>query len=416
MKIEQEVEIKKRNMQLSYSKIKENLNFNIDRSKDNSLAYITHYFQNYQLNNDCTFKKPAIQYIIKKSNIAEEPVIEQYLPITFDVPFPPPKKAKFTFIDLFAGIGGFRLAMQNIGGKCVFSSEIDKAAKKTYDLNYGEIPFGDIKEFTDERISDKELDNLIPNHDILAGGFPCQPFSRAGVSARNFLGKVHGFEDENQGNLFYDIMRIVQVKKPKVLFLENVKNLKSHDKGQTFQEIERIIKEMGYVFYWAIINSETVVPQRRERTYMVAFKSNVGYRFPNFDGEKLPLNTILENNVDEKYTISDRLWEGHKNRSIRNKARGTGFTVKLADLNKPSNTIVARYYKDGKECLVPQKGKNPRMLTPRECARLQGYPENFKLPNSKAAAYRQFGNSVAVPVIEKIAQSIIKTMEENELL
>jgi len=396
---------------MTYSEIKEQLNINPEKAKDNAFAYLTHYLQNNKNGVSQCFKEPAIKYITEFNKNRVQSGIQKYLPIKWDVPFPPPEKAKFKFIDLFAGIGGFRIALQNQGGKCVFSSEIDNSAKKTYEMNFGEVPFGDIKEFTKTSISDKRLNELIPDHDILAAGFPCQPFSLAGVSARNYLGKEHGFGDDNQGNLFFDIIRIAKVKRPKVLFLENVKNLKSHDKGKTFETINEMILELGYSFNFAIINSNTEVPQRRERTYMVCFRNEVDFLFPNFDGEPLPLKSILEENVSEEYTISDKLWLGHQNRSKRNKERGTGFTVKLADLNKPSNTIVARYYKDGKECLIPQDNKNPRKLTPRECARLQGYPEKFKLSNSKTAAYRQFGNSVSVPVIEKISKEIVKKLD-----
>jgi DNA (cytosine-5)-methyltransferase 1 len=416
--IKKEVENRKKNKHMQYSVIRDSFKIVPDKAKDNALAYFTHYLQNSENGVSQCFKKTAIEYF-KNNTVSEveEPTFQYYLPITWDVPFPPISNPRFKFIDLFAGIGGFRISLQNAGGKCVFSSEIDRAAKKTYESNFGEVPFGDIKEFTSSNVSDDELDKLIPDHDILAAGFPCQPFSLAGVSARNYLGKEHGFNDDNQGNLFFDILRIVQVKKPNVLFLENVKNLKSHDKGKTFKTIEELIRAEGYEFYYAIINSQTEVPQRRERTYMVCFKGeNHNFIFPNFEGEPKKLKDILELNVGDEYTISDKLWEGHQRRSKRNSERGTGFTVKLADLEKPSNTIVARYYKDGKECLVPQKNKNPRKLTPRECARLQGYPESFLLPKSNTAAYKQFGNSVSVPVIQKISNAIVKKMEEYGLL
>lgn len=399
---------------MKYSLVKEIYNLYPEFEKDNNLANLTHYFQNHENGVAWIFKESAIKYIKSKDNSFN---FQSILPLEWDVPFPPPTKPKFKFIDLFAGIGGFRIAMQNQGGKCVFSSEIDTAAKKTYELNYGEVPFGDITLFTNENISDEQLDRLIPDHHVLCAGFPCQPFSRAGVSARNFLGKSHGFDDENQGNLFFDIIRIAKVKKPMVLFLENVKNLKSHDGGKTFKIIEELIKAAGYTFSSEIINSKTEVPQSRERTYMVCIRENgVDFTFPKFIGEPKLLSSILELEVDKEYTISDKLWLGHQNRSVRNKARGTGFTVKLADLNKPSNTIVARYYKDGKECLIPQGEGNPRKITPRECARLQGYPENFILHPSKNACYKQFGNSVSLPVICKIAKQIISTLEENGIL
>ncbi|HIK12624.1 MAG TPA: DNA (cytosine-5-)-methyltransferase, partial [Oscillatoriaceae cyanobacterium M33_DOE_052] len=275
-----------------------------------------------------------------------------------NIPFPPTQKAKFNFIDLFCGIGGFRIAFQNNGGRCVFSSDWDKGAKNTYFNNYGEVPFGNIRLFTDKGVSDKELDALIPDHDVLAAGFPCQPFSRAGVSARNALGKVNGFLDTNQGNLFFDIVRIVKVKKPKVLFLENVKNLQSHDDGNTFAVVKNTIEALGYSFDCNVIDARTTVPQKRQRCYMVCFrdKETPFFKFPEFDGTPVPLKSILEKKVPDSYTISDRLWLGHQNRTAKNLARGTGFTAFTANLSQPSNTLVARYGKDGKECLIPQKG------------------------------------------------------------
>ena len=325
------------------------------------------------------------------------------------VPFPSPSKESFDFIDLFAGIGGFRLGLQANQGRCVFSSEWDKAAQKTYFKNFGEFPYGDIRRFTDITISDKQVGSLIPDHDVLAAGFPCQPFSRAGVSARQSLGQDHGFACEAQGTLFFDIVRIAKIKRPKVLFLENVRNLISHDKGKTFKIIQKTIEEdLGYSFSYKIINASTLVPQKRRRCYMVCLRDRKReFEFPSFDGPELELGSILEKGANVKsFTISEKMWLGHINRTKRNLARGTGFTADLAVLGKPSNTLVARYGKDGKECLIPQKGLPPRMLTPRECARLQGFPETYVLAESKAAAYRQFGNSVAVPVIERIAASI----------
>ena len=219
---------------------------------------------------------------------------------------------------------------------------------------------------------------MIPGHTILAGGFPCQPFSLAGVSARNSLGHEHGLMDKTKGTLFFDICRIAMIKKPEVLFLENVKNLKSHDGGRTFDVIRSTIEdELGYKFYSTVLNSESLTAQRRKRLFIVAFRdSSRSFSFPEINGEPLPLKSILEKKVDESFTISDRAWEGHKRRTKTNKLKGNGFSAVEADLNKPSNTLVARYYKDGKECLIPQQGKNPRMLTPRECARLQGFPED----------------------------------------
>jgi DNA (cytosine-5)-methyltransferase 1 len=332
--------------------------------------------------------------------------------IDFGVPYPPPSRPLFTFVDLYAGIGGFRVALQNLGGKCEFSCEWNSSAKATYYRNFAEIPFGDIREFTSEEIPDSVIKGSIPDHDVLAAGFPCQPFSRAGVSARSSLGQKHGFSCDIQGTLFFDLVRIAKAKRPKVLLLENVKNLKSHNGGNTFQVIRETIEgDLGYSFSDDIIDASSLVPQKRERCFMVCFRDKaVKFRFPLLMKAPLPLSSILEPNPPARYTISDRLWEGHKNRTQRNLARGAGFTAFEADLSRPAHTLVARYGKDGKECLIPQKGKNPRKLTPRECARLQGFPESFVLPASDAAAYRQFGNSVPVPVVAKIAEAMLEQM------
>lgn len=317
------------------------------------------------------------------------------------VPFPPPEKPKFTFIDLFAGIGGFRLAMQDIGGECVFSSEWDKDAQSTYTANYGEQPYGDIRP--------QATKDCIPQHfDVLCAGFPCQPFSLAGVSARNAAHRAHGFQDETQGTLFFDILQIIRQRRPLVVFLENVKNLVNHDKGRTFDVIRRSIEREGYSFSYKLIDASPLVPQKRVRCYMVCIRDGAKFEFPEISGCPLPLKSILERDVPESFTISDGLWAGHQRRTQNNLARGAGFTAFTANLDEPSHTLVARYYKDGKECLIPQEGKNPRMLTPRECARLQGFPERFVLPKAKSKAYKQMGNSVAVPVLKKIAKNIFE--------
>jgi DNA (cytosine-5)-methyltransferase 1 len=337
------------------------------------------------------------------TNIQENPIVECV--------FPPPEIQKFKFIDLFSGIGGFRLAMQSIGGVCQFSSEWDNFAQTTYAVNFGEVPVGDIRP-----ISEKE----IPDHDVLCGGFPCQPFSLAGISARNALNTAHGFACEIQGTLFFDIARIVAEKRPKVVFLENVKNLVNHDKGNTFALIKKTMEDLGYSFSYKLISAETEVPQKRVRCYIVCLKdTSEKFEFPEFNGVPIPLATILESKVDAQFTISDKLWAGHQRRTAANLERGTGFTAFCADINKPANTLVARYGKDGKECLIPQEGNNPRMLTPRECARLQGFPEEFQIPVGKTAAYKQFGNSVALPIVKKIAEKIelylFNGVEEDEI-
>ncbi len=389
---------------------------NIDKSLGDGLASLSHHFQNRDYFKSNYFEDQAKIFLEKFDNTKVEESEQLYLPFEFIATFPPPINHKFTFIDLFAGIGGFRIALQNLNGKCVFSSEIDKSAKKTYTLNFGECPFGDIRNFTRDSISDEKLNLMIPDHDILTGGFPCQPFSLAGVSARNHLGLAHGFLDKIQGTLFYDIVRIVEVKKPEVVFLENVKNFQTHNNGDTLKTVLAVMESLNYDIHTQEINANLKVPQNRRRFYMVFFKKrNPFFKFPKYSGEPLKLKSILEQNVSDEYTISDKLWEGHIRRTKANLDRGTGFTAFVADIEKPSNTIVARYGKDGKECLIPQPGKNPRKLTKLECARLQGYPQDYILPSSNAAAYRQFGNSVAIPVIQDIGKNILESLNKNKI-
>ncbi len=344
--------------------------------------------------------------------------LEEQLGIGEDegVPFPPPEKHRFTFIDLFAGVGGFRLALQGNGGRCVFTSEIDAAAQNTYRQNFGVQPYGDIRQFTGVELDDSAVRARIPEHDVLAAGFPCQPFSRAGVSARNAVGINHGFHDEVSGTLFFDILRIADLKRPKVLFLENVQNLTRHDGGNTFRVIRERIEALGYTFRHEVIDSSRMVPQRRKRTYIVATRLNPAFEFdlaPFEAGDPIPLSEALVDDPDEGFTISDKLWKGHRERTRKNVARGVGFTAFVAALDRPANTLVARYGKDGKECLVPQEGRNPRMLTPRECANLQGFPEKFIIAGAKTVAYRQFGNAVAVPVVTELARQIRTHLETS---
>lgn len=334
-----------------------------------------------------------------------------------DVPFPPPEKPKFFFIDLFAGIGGFRIALQKLGGKCLFSSEWNRDAKQTYYENFGEIPFGDIRQFTKTSINDEVLAEIIPSHHILAAGFPCQPFSKAGVSARNALGQQHGFCCRLQGTLFFDLLRIAKAKKPRVLFLENVGDLPVHDGGYTFDTMKRLVQqELKFSFSSCVIDASPLVPQRRKRCYIVCLRDKrQTFTFPKVTGKPQSLGSILESKVPSRYTISDRLWQGHIARSERNIARGAGFVAREASLKMPAGTLVARYYKDGKECLIPQPGNNPRRLTPRECARLQGYPEHFLVHPIDPPAYRQFGNAVVVPVIAKLARPIARRVQNKHV-
>ena len=308
---------------------------------------------------------------------------------------------KIKIIDLYAGIGGIRLGFGINKCNSVFSSEWDKFSQQTYEANFGENPHGDIT-----LISEKN----IPKFDILLAGFPCQPFSQAG--------KKRGFSDI-RGTAFFDIMRIANHHKPKVLFLENVKHFKGHDKGRTLQTVLQNLENSGYLVKYKVLNAKDFgVPQNRERIYIIAFnKKKVGvntfnsFEFPNKLNKPVKLGDILETKVDKKYTISDQIWESHQIRKKRNREKVYGFGYSLFNENSEyTSTISARYYKDGSEILIKQRNKNPRKLTPREAARLQGFPDSFKIPVSDTQAYKQFGNSVAVPVIRSISKNIINVV------
>ena len=297
------------------------------------------------------------------------------------------------FIDLFAGIGGIRLGFQNAfkDSVCVFASEIDKFAIKTYEANYNHTPSGDITKInTDD----------IPDFDVLLAGFPCQPFSQAGLGL--------GFND-SRGSMFFEIERILKAKRPKAFLLENVKRLATHDKGQTFQTMLNHLKNLGYHTHYKVLNAKDFgVPQNRERIIIVGFDRAVDFNFPIPLGIETKVGDILEPNCDDKYTISDKLWAGHKLRKERNKSLGKGFGYSLFNANSPyTNTISARYYKDGSEILIEQEGKNPRKLTPRECARLQGFPEDFIIPVSDTQAYKMLGNGWTVDVITHLIESTL---------
>ncbi len=309
------------------------------------------------------------------------------------------------FIDLFCGIGGFRIAFERQNAECVFSSDWDKYSRITYEANFGEKPEGDIT-----KVNVKE----IPKHDILCGGFPCQPFSIAGVSKKQSLGRKHGFEDERQGNLFFNIAAILDHHRPQAFVLENVKNLKSHDKGNTFEVIRRTLQDdLGYHLYTKIIDAKPLVPQHRERIFLVGFREKRHFEFPELPKEGPKLGTILEDEVPDKYTLTDKLWAYLQNYAKKHQAAGNGFGFGLVTKKDTARTLSARYYKDGSEILVSQgAGKNPRRLTPRECARLMGYPEDYKITVSDTQAYRQFGNSVVMPVVERIAQCVLKSLQQ----
>lgn len=316
------------------------------------------------------------------------------------------QNAKYKVIDLFAGIGGIRLGFEKAFKdkvSFVFSSEIDVHAQKTYNANFGEIPHGDITQIEAENI---------PKHDIILAGFPCQAFSVAGLKK--------GFED-TRGTLFFDVARIAKHHKPKLIFLENVKGFKNHDKGNTFKVVKKTLEDLGYQVFADVLNAKHFgVPQNRERIYIVAFLKEAMNNKINLDFEKIKqtkkmskVGDILEKTVEPKYTISDKLWAGHQRRKLEHKAKGNGFGYSIFnEQSEYTSTISARYYKDGSEVLIEQKNKNPRKLTPREAGRLQGFPNSFKIPVSDTQAYKQFGNSVAVPVIEELAKNILKELEK----
>jgi DNA (cytosine-5)-methyltransferase 1 len=316
-----------------------------------------------------------------------------------------PTDSQPRFVDLFCGIGGFRIAFERAGGRCVFSSDYDKFSQQTYEANFGERPHGDIHSVA---VAD------IPPHEILCGGFPCQPFSIAGVSKKLSLGRKHGFEDVKQGNLFFSIAKILDFHRPAAFVLENVKNLKGHDGGKTFEIIHRTLTEaLGYTVYHKIIDAQSVVPQHSERIFIVGFREWRDFEFPKFPADGPKLGSILEPKPHPKYTLTDHLWNYLQNYAAKHRAAGNGFGFGLVTERDTARTLSARYHKDGSEILIAQNGgRVPRRLTPRECARLMGYPESFKIIVSDTQAYRQFGNSVVVPIIERIADSVLRTLRQ----
>lgn len=343
-----------------------------------------------------------------------------------------PVAGEFTFIDLFAGIGGIRTAFERIGGQCVYTSEWDKYAQKTYAANFPishEI-YGDITTVAESDI---------PDHDVLLAGFPCQPFSIAGVSKKNALGKQHGFLDETQGTLFFDVARIIKAKQPRAFLLENVKNLQSHDKGRTFDVIKRTLKEeLGYHIHWKVIDAAHFLPQHRERILIAGFREPTGFDWAALklpEKNRIKLETILHktdgsepqlpwdeerffdhknNRINAKYTLTDHLWNYLQAYAEKHRLKGNGFGFGLVTGKDVTRTLSARYYKDGSEILVKQSRKNPRRLTPRECARLMGLPDTFKIPVSDTRAYKQFGNCVAVPVIAEVAKIMAQFVRAEE--
>lgn len=392
-----------------YSAVQEELDFQVDRKMDERLAHLTHLLQNRGGVPHQFYEDFALDYLEDKfqGEFRANQWLQETSTIDWDIPFPPVKNPEFTFIDLFAGIGGIRMGYQSRGGKCVFTSEWDNFAKKTYHANFGEVPFGDITKMSED---------MIPDHDVLLAGFPCQPFSIAGVSKKKSLGRNHGFLDETQGTLFFDVARIIRAKRPKCFMLENVKNLVSHDKGRTFEIISGTLKELGYTLHFKVMDGQEYVPQHRERIIIVGFDESVfegkeEFSFPEAPPRKTVFRSILEDKVDEKYTLSDKLWSYLQVYAAKHKAKGNGFGFGMTNLDGVSRTLSARYYKDGSEVLIPQaRGKNPRRMTPRECARLQGFPDDFIIPVSDNQAYKQYGNSVVVPLMVAIAGKV-----KNEL-
>ena len=317
----------------------------------------------------------------------------------------------FRFIDLFAGIGGMRLPFEAIGGQCVFTAECDRFSRETYSANFPEptnskhIFAGDVRPYADAPWE-------IPAHDVLLAGFPCQPFSIAGVSKKNSLGRPHGFLCDTQGTLFHDLARIIDHHRPPAFLLENVKNLARHDGGKTFATIMHVLENnLGYRVFHKVISSTPWVPQKRERIFIVGFRDHsIGFDFgqlvvPEGDGPKL--GSILDRKVDPKYTLTEHMWTYLQGYREKHRKSGNGFGFSLFGSNDVARTLSARYHKDGSEILIEQSGNRPRRLTPRECARLMGFEKpgqvDWKIPVSDTQAYRQFGNAVVVPVVNAVA-------------
>ena len=395
---------------MNYSELRNIVGFDVLKNDGDGLANLTHYMQHRNNGVSEYFKKQAAEFI---ENISEPQLEYLTLDLDFDVPFPPVKNPKFKTIDLFAGIGGFRMAAQNMGGACVFSSEIDKYAKKTYDINFGEVPFGDITKINE---------NDIPDHDLLCAGFPCQSFSIAG--------KRKGFKDETRGTLFFDIARILQAKKPKAFFLENVKGLRNHDKGQTLKTILRVLREdLGYdVPEPKIINAKDFgVPQNRERIFIIGFRKDLkidNFQYPKPIGKRVVFENIKEKEeVSVKYYLSTQYQDTLRNHKERHKNKGNGFGFQIINDNQCANAIIVGGMGRERNLVIDcrltdftpiTKIKGVvnrdgwRRMTPREWARLQGFPDDYLIPVSDAQAYKQFGNSVAIPAIQATIKEIIK--------
>lgn len=396
---------------VSYSEIKNKLKIEVERENDIGIAHLTHYFQNHINGVSQHYVEPAKQYlkiISDKLNLVEEPQMQQLLPMQFDVPFPPPEKYDFTFIDLFAGIGGFRIPSQELKGKCVFTSEFNYHAQRAYEINFGEVPFGDITKL--------DLD-IVPKHDVLMAGFPCQPFS--------ISGKMKGFED-TRGTLIYNVLKIIELREPKVILLENVKHLVHHDKGRTLKTILKHLNELGYKTSFEILNaSDFGVPQNRERIIIVGHKQKT-FDFSKIETKPKPiLKGFLDENVvfeylNEPYTLisdyktqtSGLIFIGYRNKTIR-KAGVRPGTENLSRVHKQPNRI---YSTDGLHPALPSQESSGRFwiydngqvrkLTINECYRIMGFPENFIKINNLSELYKQVGNSVCVPMVKEIMKQI----------
>ena len=353
-------------------------------------------------------------------------VIHALTNVLRDIPQRELPPADFTFIDLFAGIGGTRMAFEQAGGRCLFTSEYDDFCVKTYKANFrpDHDVVGDIREVTK---TPEHVAAMVPDHEVLVAGFPCQPFSIAGVSKKNSLGRAHGFECETQGTLFFDICRILEVKRPAAFMLENVRNLRTHDKRRTFEVIQRSLAELGYHVKAEIVDAKPWTPQHRERIYIVGYRDETAFDFSQMKMPKGPAPTLAkilhpENGtefpeapftegskarVSSRYYLTDHLWAYLQAYRDKHRAAGNGFGFGLVNKKMTARTLSARYHKDGSEILVDAgKRRNPRRLTPRECARLMGFPDSFRIPVSDTQAYRQFGNSVVVPVVRAVAETM----------
>ena len=392
----------------NFSELREKTSLSIQQ-----VAQLTGYSERtvYRWNSNASKPKNAVVELL--SRIAEG-----------DYPYYTGANREFSFIDLFAGIGGMRAAFESIGGKCVHTNEWNKYSRQTYLANFkcDHDISGDIT-----KIHEKD----IPSHDVLLAGFPCQPFSIAGVSKKNALGRPHGFACEIQGTLFFDIARIIKYHRPKAFLLENVKNLERHDKQKTFRTIREVLDGLGYKYSWKVLDARHWVPQHRERIFIVGFLQDCDFSFDQivYSNKEKPhvLKDILHpadgseeveppytewkrGRVSPKYTLSDHLWQYLREYAEKHRARGNGFGFGLAGPNDVSRTLSARYYKDGSEILIKQAKKNPRRLTPRECSRLMGFDcpgeSKFTIPVSDTQAYKQFGNAVVVPVVKAVARAM----------